>query len=382
MEPLDQEIAKALADKPPKCGPARMLIVAETDICGDEHIKALESKRHRCSRVRSLDEAQRALAKHAYEVILLAPDLIEKQTDEAIKRIQDLGAAARIVILSRETSVKAALHAIRCGACDFLTVPIGCEELTDRVEAALHIGRVEQHREERMQKLQSICEQLNIARHEISEQLDHLCHDLVCAYREMSEQINEVAMSSEFRTLLRQELDIEDLLRTALEYLLTRTGPTNAAVFLPDGEGEYSLGAYVNYDCPRDTVGTVLDRLGEAICPQLAEEADIMSFADSREFAEWIGVEAGMLSESQVLAFSCRHEGQCLAVAVLFRTATRPFTDELAGIIDVLRPIFAEQLANVIRVHRRAEPSWPKDAVDEDCDFNDDFGFGFGGLAA
>jgi len=382
MEPLDQEIAKALTERSPKRGPARMLIIADTDMCGDELVAMLQSQRHRCTRVSSLDEAVRAAGKHTYEVVLLDPALTDAPMKQAIERLQTVAQSSRIVILSQRTSINAALDAIRNGASDVLTMPIDQGEFIDRIDAALRKSRAEQQREERITKLQSICEQLNIARHEISDQLDQLCQDLVAAYREMSEQINEVAMSSEFRTLLRQELDIEDLLRTALEYLLTRTGPTNAAVFLPDSEGEYSLGAYVNFDCPRDTVGTVLDRLGEAICPQLAQETEIMSFNDASEFADWIGVEAGMLSESQVLAFSCRHEGQGLAVVVLFRTATRPFTDELAGIIDVLRPIFAEQLANVIRVHRRAEPSWPKDAVDDDFDFNDDHGFGFGGLAA
>jgi DNA-binding response OmpR family regulator len=382
MEPLDQEIANALKERSPKRGPARMLFIASEAICGEDLIDALRAKRHRCSRAGSLDEARRAIARRGFEVVIIDRDLAGETLREFIQTIRAASNTARVVIVSRETSVNAAIDAIRCGACDYITAPVQVGEFIDRIEAAIRGGRIDREREERVERLMSICEQLNIARAEVSDQLDRLCHDMVCAYREMSDQINEVAMSSEFRTLLRQELDIEDLLRTALQYLLTRTGPTNAAVFLPDGEGDYTLGAYVNYDCPRDTIGTVLDRLGEAICPQLADETEIMSFADAADFAEWIGVDSAMLKESQVLAFSCRNDGRCMAVVVLFRTESRPFTDELANIIDVLRPIFAEQLANVVRVHRRAEPSWPKDAVDEDYDFNDDHGFGFGGLAA
>ena len=33
--------------------------------------------------------------------------------------------------------------------------------------------------------------------------------------------------------------------------MLTKTGPTNAAVFLPGTGTDFDLGAYVNYDCPR-----------------------------------------------------------------------------------------------------------------------------------
>jgi hypothetical protein len=78
---------------------------------------------------------------------------------------------------------------------------------------------------------------------------------------------------------------------------------------------------------------------------------------------------------------SCRHDGRCLAVVVLFRSRQEPFEDHLAGTLEILRGIFAEQIANVIKVHHRAAPSWPKEAGgdDDSLDYDD---FGFGGLAA
>jgi hypothetical protein len=142
------------------------------------------------------------------------------------------------------------------------------------------------------------------------------------------------------------------------------------------------LGAYVNYDCPRETIAMLLDHLCHAICPQMSREPEIVSFADAEEFSEWIGADAGFLSESQVIALSCMHKGECLAVIVLFRNKSTPFKETLGGILDTLRTIFAEQLTNVIRVHHRATPSWPKEARDGDLDYNDDPGYGFGGLAA
>ena len=47
-------------------------------------------------------------------------------------------------------------------------------------------------------------------------------------------------------------------------HLLTKTGPTNAAVFLPDSVDHYGLGAYVNYDCPRESIAALLDALATA----------------------------------------------------------------------------------------------------------------------
>jgi GAF domain-containing protein len=198
----------------------------------------------------------------------------------------------------------------------------------------------------------------------------------------VTEQLNDVAMSTEFRTLIKQELDIEALLRTTLEYLLSKTGPTNAAVFLPDQDGHFDLGAYVNYDCPRQTIALLLDHLCQAICPQMAEESDIVTFDDAAQFADWIGLDAGTLDDSQVLAFSCPHEGECLAVVVLFRNRSEPFDEAVASTLDILRHTFADQLDHVIRIHNRARPQWPDEAPDEDPEL-DDYGFGYeGGLAA
>lgn len=383
MEPLDQEIAEALAERRPKRGPARILVAAPKTVCHDEALRHLRKRRHRCVRVESLHDANAALERDRFELVLVAPTLADGNGFDLPAAVQRVCPAAKIIVISPENCVKAAVDAMRCGAIDFISVPVEYQELLDRVEAALLKSRIDQQREERLTRLQNICSQLNTARHEITEQLDLLCHDLVCAYREMSEQVNEVAMASEFRTLLRQELDVEDLLRTTLEYLLTKTGPTNAAVFLPDGDEYFTLGAYVNYDCPRDTIASVLDRVGEAVCPQMATEEDIIRFDDAREFAKWINMNSGMLSESQVIAFSCVHEDECLAVIVLFRNASRPFDATLAQTIDILRPIFAEQLTNVVEVHHRAQPEWPADAH-EACedDVYDEDDFGFGGLAA
>ena len=255
-------------------------------------------------------------------------------------------------------------------------------ECTFRIDSALIKVRLKQEEQQRVSRLQTICRELNDARHEISHQVDDLCNDLVTAYRDMSEQMNEVAMTTEFRTLLKQELDVEELLRTMLEYVLSKIGPTNAAVFLPDTAGQYSLGAYVNYDCPRDSMSLLLDYLCQAICPQMAGESQIVSFDDAEEFSKWIGLEGGFIADSQVIAFSCPHKDETMAVVVLFRNKANPFVDDMAGVLDTLRAVFAEQLATVIKVHHRANAHWPKDADEASPDFDDHFDEDLGGLAA
>lgn len=385
MDFLNQDITSTLNENAPAAQQriARILVVADALILKDSILAGL-MEQHQCRRVTTLVEAREVLQSFPFDLLVIQPQLTDGDGLELVREVDQASPSTKTIVLSNDGSANAAVHAMRCGAVDFVHAPSGLKELGERVAVAIARSQADRKREDRLVRLKKVCKQLNIARHEISEQIDLLCHDLVAAYKDMSNQLSDAAMASEFRTLLRQELDVEDLLRTALEYALTKTGPTNAAVFLPDGSARYALGAYVNYDCPRDSIDSVLERLGNAVCPQLAGHEQIVAFKDSTSFANWIGLDAGMLGESEVFAFSCEHEGECLAVIVLFRSRKTPFESDLVSIIETLRPIFAEQLAQVIKVHHRAQPQWP-DEADDDCDeldYNDDAGFGYGGLAA
>lgn len=386
MEPFEQHLAGAQSSRSSDDGPARILIAAGDDHWQPHLLDLLMQQNYTCRRAHTIAEAERMLKAESFDLVLAAAEFVDGDVFALLHDPQESPdqdrRSVKTIVLDRSSAVHTAVRALRCGAVDFLHVPVKDDEFIERIEVALRRSRVDQQREKRLARLKQICRQLNIARKDISEQVDLLCHDLVNAYSDMNEQLNEVAMASEFRTLLRQELDIEDLLRTALEYLLTKTGPTNAAVFLPDGDGTFNLGAYVNYDCPRETINYVLDKLGDAICPQMEQEDEIITFDDAMDFAEWIGVDAGMLGESQIIGFSCRHEHECLAVVVFFRTHTEPFNSDMSALIETLRPIFAQQLANIIHVHHRAKPDWPEEAQGDEMDFDDEFGFGCGGRAA
>src|SRR6185436_11876429 len=112
-----------------------------------------------------------------------------------------------------------------------------------------------------------------------------------------SGQVLELSIASEFNGLIRQELDVESLLRTALEFILAKTGPTNAAVFLPATSGDFSLGAYVNYDCPKDTADVLLDHLAVVIAPRMEHQAELKSLATPEELAAFLGDDAHWLAE-------------------------------------------------------------------------------------
>ena len=381
MDSLDREIAEAFTEQSPASGPGRILIVGGAAAFQRSLEEKLTDSGHQCQSVDGRDRALKAIARTQYDFVLLHEVLPDGDGLDVARTLEHTCPSTRTIVLLKRQSFEHAVEALRCGVVDVVDGRIALEELAARIEAALKASRADNQREQRLDQLKVVCKKLVAAREEVSEHLDRLCQDLVSAYQDVSVQMTEVAMAAEFRTLLKQELDVEDLLRTALEYLLTKTGPTNAAVFLPDAQQSFDLGAYVNYDCPRETITVLLNHLCRAVCPQMSDETDIVSFDDAAAFADWIGADAGFLAGCHVLGFSCLHEGKCMAVMVLFRSKDEPFEEALAPTIDILRAIFAEQLASVIRIHHRARPSWPKDPLDE-YDASDYDEFGFGGLFA
>ena len=390
-ESIDREFEAAFAEESPPRGPGKVLLVSTEETAVTIVRAALKKLGHACTLTTSIGAARTAIARTRFDLVLLSRHIGEGANAgngvALLEELAQLSPGTNAVMLLARRSFDDSVLAMRAGAIDVLVLPMDEIEFASRIEAALLRARTNQVHEERVARLTRICRRLNGAREEISDQVELLCKELVAAYEDNNVQLHDVAMTTEFRTLLRQELDLEELLRCALEYLLTKTGPTNAAVFLPDEDLDWTLGAYVNYDCPRESIGPLLDKLGEAVCPQLADEPEIVRFADASEFAEWAGADVEVLTDSQVIALACMHEQKCMAIIVLFRKNAQPFAESLAGKLGLLRPIFAAQLNQIIRVHHRLHASWPKQAVDEDCDFHDEEppeseNFGFGGLAA
>jgi hypothetical protein len=245
---------------------------------------------------------------------------------------------------------------MRAGVVDIISPRAAKDEISMRVRTALSRARMARDREDRLERLTRVCRQLNEARSEITKQVSGLCGDFASAYQDLSDQVTLLSTASEFNSLIRQELDVESLLRTALEFILAKTGPTNAAVFLPATSCDFSLGAYVNYDCPRDTADTMLESLGATVAPKLEHERGLKVYGTAAEITGAFGENAYWLSESHVVAFSCRRDGECLAVVVLFRDRRNGFPDAVLPALGMIAELFGKQLARVIHVHHRHLP--------------------------
>ena len=289
---------------------------------------------------------------------------------ELVQELHARDAAGAAIWITQSASVAETVAAMRIGFEDIVSLPLREEEFLGRASELLRKHEHLRRSADRINRWRHVCRRLNQARHEAGRAADEAKHDLDLARAETQRQVKEAAMASEFRTLVRQELEVEGLLRTSMEYLLSKCGPTNAAVFLDNGEGRWTLGAYVNYRIPRGSITAALERIAEQVCPNVAEQTGILRFGDVADFVDSVGPEAEPLADQEIVAFACRHDDEPLAVAVLFRDRSEPFKEETASTFDLLREILAEQMASVVRINHRAKPQWPEEAG-EGCDEGD-----------
>ncbi|MHC4792839.1 MAG: hypothetical protein ACYTDE_00910 [Planctomycetota bacterium] len=336
--------------------------------------------RCRCIVSTDVDEFRGRLLEDRCEVVLIAEEDLDRSLADDVRRLQPHGS---VVVAAPTVDVDGIRQAMQFGATDFLSGPMSAEEVERRIEGAARRSRERIEHEERMHRLRSLSRRLDTearpaadpeevaTAHEapVETPADEAITDAPLeGDSDQVRRLDEVAMCSEFRTLIRQELDVEDLLRTALEYLLVKTGPTNAAVYLAGGDESFGLGAYVNCDLPRKSAEPMLRRLCDEACPAVAEHVDVLRFEDAKEFVTECELGSDVSSDLEMVAVPCHHDGECFAVMFLFRDSEQGFEDDTAQVLGALRSILAEQLATLIRVHNRLENTWPDAPADEETD--------------
>ncbi|CAG1001680.1 hypothetical protein PHYC_02934 [Phycisphaerales bacterium] len=288
------------------------------------------------------------------------------------EKIERANPGAACVVLRESPDAAFLGDALRRGVTDVLDAAnapgiVAClGEACARVQRAQG-GLIRERR--RARRLRALCGNLFRSRHELMKQMGDLCADMARSYRDLSDQLSGVSMVSEFNAILRQELDIEGLLRTTLEYTLKKVGATNAAIFLPNSLGDYSLGAYVNYDCAKDSCESLLDHLADVAAPAFEAREDAVVMRDFEEVTAALGREADWLTDSTMVAVPCRREGECLAVTLFFRDRRTPFSDANVHSLRQIAELFGEQLSRVIKTHNR---HLPKDKWNEPGDVGPD----------
>lgn len=308
-----------------------------------------------CGLAESAKAAVKAASQAHYDLAIIRADLPDGSgIDLAREFLRSAGPAA--IIIAENPSLDQAVQAMRSGALDIVSSAAAGNELVAAMRNAFDRARRDRDRVARIERLTRVCRRLNQARHEVTKQVSSLCGDMVNAYQELSGQVLQISIASEFNGLIRQELDVESLLRTTLEYVLAKAGPTNAAVFLPATSGDFSLGAYVNYDVPKDTADMLLDRLAGLIAPRMEGQHELKVCSTAEELETFLGDDSHWIADSRLITFACHHDEECLAVVSLFRDRRHPFPDSLVPTLRAVSDLFGTQLARVVHIHHRHLP--------------------------
>jgi CheY-like chemotaxis protein len=324
-------------------------------------------------------EIARALSYDAVVCDVALPDGDGLALADAARSLQ-----TPVILVAKRASIDLASCAIQHGAADLIERSASSDsDLAARILAIA--SRFRNHRVARSDGPRRLFRlHQDLPHHKPSHTRQNLpdVSDLLHVPMERAAHMKNVTNVSEFKGLIRGELDIEQLLRTTLEFVLARSGPTNAAVFLPTTSGDYSLGAYVNYDCPKETCDVLLDHLANAVAPRFENIKDDASatpngmahLTDDDALAEYLDHDADWLRGSHVVGFPCTHSEECLAVFMLFRDQRSPFQQPLLDQVKVVGDLFAAQLARVIHIHHRHLPKNKWGMIGDPPAETDDYG--------
>ena len=365
MEPLERLIQDAVTGEI-KADRACLLIVGQDDSSRHVIVDQVESTGHVCLVTDSLEEARDILEAHdAVDALMIDANHGGREAIRLIREAQNRVPWIRAMVWSDHLDPMQTLEAIREGASDYLVIPTDIDRINTRLDQLLDRVRSARNNENQMNNLMDTCRELTESRDEMSDQVDVLCNDLASAYRSMRDQMSDAVIVSEFKTLISQELDVEDMLRTSLEYMLRRVGPTNAVVYLPETPGRFGIGAYVNYDMNDGDPMPVYKALGEAMCSRMHTETELVRYEDGEAWSRSKSPDTESLTNMDLIAFSCRHNDETLAIISFFRDKENPFDDETAGLLDSLRSVLGEHLGRIVRIHRRGKAEWPREDTND-----------------
>ena len=341
--------------EPDRRGPIRLLVVDSDSGVGQQVTLSLAKSNVKLVQVGQVSEAFEILNRQAMDLVMIDADMPDGSGLAMAKRLRRGYANTQTILMSHHPNVQDVIQAIRIGAGDLILKPLDPDEVRQRVDQAVKRLLADRYQRRRIRRLKRMCKELSQARDEIANQVDILCNDLVTAYQDLAEQVNVLGQTSEYTTLIRQELDLETLLRRTLEYMLQKVGPTNGAIFLPASTDpdEFSLGGYVNYECASESAEILLQHLADVLAPKMVEHKWSVHVTDNQVLTQWLGDTFSYLTDNHLLAFPCRHEGDTLSVVVLFRHKSQPYNGSMIRACTSIAPLLAQSLAKVVSIHHR-----------------------------
>lgn len=335
-------------------------------------------------RVERAPDAVRRMRGRMCDLAVIDASTIGARTERVVRALRIAAPTAAAVVVSVPPDARRIAALMRAGAQDVIAAGEDTVEGAPCERIAALGARAVSSRlaQERLAVLESACRRLSRERAALEAQVMQMASGLASAEHDAVEREARASMTSEFRTLVAQETDIESVISLGGHYLVARVGATNAALFVIDHE-RWRLGGYVRDDLARRAAGGLLDHLADAWCSRIAAQQEMVRVSPSEPIPQGWGGLAGLLPGRQVLAFACRGSAAGVshaapanalvapqlqpasAVVVLFREVTRPFGPECTRAADALAPAFGAAIDRVRRVLSRARPSWPAEPPGE-----------------
>ena len=346
-------------------GSTNILILAVETKTVDSIRASLEVSGFCVSQVSTIDQFEESIGKSEYDLIITTTST-KVDWQHVFELVSLLTPHTPVVGFSESTDYNKIVDFIRFGGVDCFSLPDDLELIASRAEAVVETAKKQKYSSHKANSAINLCRELNEERHRVVEENNTLCNDLANNHCDEKKRMQQVAIGAEFQALISQELDVESMLRTALGYTLTRVGAFNAAVYLREGDMDWGIGAFVNYDRQDDQFQSLIDELGPAVCPLMSSEPQLKRYTDGESFAELLGLDPLEFSGTGVVVFGCYHKKRCMAIMVLFRGDSKPFTKETTETLDTLRSIFGQQLGKILSIHRRGKTQWPSESIDDD----------------
>lgn len=304
---------------------------------------------------------------------------------EAIEDVRALDPLLACVVITSEPTFDMASWCLRMGVSDVIAWPCHKRELATRLQAA---GEKTSRERTRASSRHRTSETIKTLTHKLREaegspkaaqphQAHHAHHPN--HHGPSADQVAQIKLATEFETLLRQELEVEPLLRTSLEFVIRKLGAMNAAIFLPAGSGDFTLGAFVNYDCPRESAQAMLDDLCHAIVPafERVEGQHVVAKGEAHEALSRLP--SSVIGDATFAVHSLHHEGECIAMFTVFRDHRQGWETGVLQNLRIIADLFGQQLARAAHTNQRhlskhASQDLPDDASHDQWDDDDDHG--------
>jgi DNA-binding response OmpR family regulator len=328
----------------------RDILVVDTDSATAEALKPELGAHFQTLRfAASPDQAVLEMQRHPADLLLVNLQIGDQRGLELVAQWRKSYPHSEVIALSRLHRADVCLAAWRAGASDLLFQPL------DKVAVEHCLNNVAQRRTQkdrlnkRNERLRQTCRQLSKARKEIGAQVELLCHDLVRAYQDMAQQLHQTQLSGEYAASLGSSLDIESIMRATMQYVLKKAGPVNAAVFLPDSEKNYVLGAYLDLDTSADSV--LIDIISQTIASYAARSGKAVEFVDDAALNTVFG--QTMLLGKSWMAVPAYHRGEAMAVLVAFRSQEQPFAPAVRPTLESIAAVLGAKVARLVDIHNR-----------------------------